>query len=163
MDQLWEADLEHFRRAAPQEVYPEPNKVMSLIDMCHDALKKHLRSLERIKGKDFDYEAIKTEVADWLAENEHAPKPIAKALEYPSGQGDDGEPDAELWDVDVDALDGQQIRALVKNKFRKASKGAGKAPGGPGNGPPDHSGKTCYDCGEPGHVGADRPPSGRPE
>ena len=124
--------------------------------MCPESLKKHLKALESIKGKEFDYEAIKVEIADWLSENDPSHKQSMKSLEDPNA-GKNAELDVDVWDFDPDTLDDQQLRALVKNKFEKKPKGAGKNSGGPGKGPADSSGKTCYDCGEVGHVGADCP------
>ena len=150
----WEADVELFETATGEKL-PDPNKEMSLVDMCVESLRKHLKSLEHIKK--MLYEDLKVEIADWIAENETAKHPALKNLNDPSDEPEYGEGDWGFTIEDAEAATSHaELLALVKNKFTK--KGKGKGGDGPKPKPPgDHGGKVCYDCGEPGHIGADCP------
>ena len=151
----WETDIQLFIDACDGETYPYQNRMMNLIDMCPAALRKVLKEREhRLK----DYSDIRSEIADWIAENGTPSRGRAAALEPKTpeddGNGDDGEGD---WDFDPDAMDVGELRALVRSKFTKKGgtpKGAGKGGGG---GKGDHSTKECYECGKTGHIGADCP------
>ena len=152
----WEADIERFESATGEsEKLPEPNRRMSLIDMCTETLRKHLKALEHVKV--ISYEELKVEIADWIAESEVGKAPGLKAM---ADADRDQQPDGNDWDFDITVEDAEnathaELLALVKNKFAKKGKGKG-SPEAP-RAPADHSGKTCYDCGETGHVGADCP------
>ena len=149
----WEADVELFETATGEKL-PGANKEMSLVDMCAESLRKHLKSLEHIKK--LEYEDIKVEIADWIAENDTAKTPGLKNF---NDQNDEPQVDDGDWGISIEdaeaATSHAELLALVKNKFSKKGKGKGESP--KPKAPGDHSGKVCYDCGEPGHIGADCP------
>ena len=154
----WETDIELFEAATVGEKMPEPNRHMSLIDMCPEGLRKHLKALEHVKT--IDYEGLKIEISDWLADQDNNKTQSAKALQGSEQAPDQGDEDWNFDDCDA-TTSHAELLALVKNKFSRKGKGRGKdpAPGGAAarDAPADHSGKVCYDCGEPGHIGADCP------
>jgi hypothetical protein len=85
----WEADIELFVKATGED-FPERLKRMMLLDLCPEALSKHLKAMEHIKR--FEHiDAIKLEISDWLAD-QPAAKGRAAALE-PAG-GDEAAPEA---------------------------------------------------------------------
>ncbi len=162
----WEQEVDLFT-AATEETFPEENRKMLLIDMCPEALRKHLKDKEH---RLLDYESIKVEVSDWLADPDNKAKAgRAAALEEAVDDDLTEQIDVnELLDFNPDVLTDGELRAIVRNKFGKikgAGKGAGgKAPaadaqrtsgaGGRGDAPMDvdHADKQCYKCGEMGHI-----------
>ena len=125
----WEADIELFEAAAIGETMPSQNKKMSLIEMCTEQLKKHLKAMEHIKA--VDYEDLKVEIADWIAENEITKNPGLKNLN--DVQEDQQHDDAEWITIeDAENATHAELLALVKNKFtKKGTKGRGKNGGPP--------------------------------
>ena len=152
---LWEADVDLFE-AATDEKFPDANRRMNLVDMCPDSLRKTLK--ERDHRLD-TYEGIKTEIADWIADLDRAKGGRVAALDGP--EPPDPIPGFEVpLNFDPDTMTDQELRALVKSKFIKKPKGAGKGDQNNQGGKKteaDNSNKVCYDCGEPGHIGADCP------
>ena len=136
---------------------------MLVVDMCPDALRKHLKENEyRLKtnskgDNDKFYDLIRVEINDWLVDHAGESGGRAAALEpaaeEPSAEDETPWPEEDDWgEVDPATLTDGQLRALVKNKFEKRKgKGEGKSAGeGAGGGKSmevDHSGKTRYDCG----------------
>ena len=135
-----------------------------MLEMCPELLKKHLKmKLDKLTT----YEAIKAEIADWVADEVRArPTRLRAAALEQSGPGCDamGGVGVDLeWDCAYDAMDaGQlmavfletpsenmsqnQLNALVKNL--KAKKGKGKGKG---------KARTCYECDSEFHIARDCP------
>ncbi len=166
----WEMDIDLFI-SATGEAFPGENKKMLLIDLCPELLRRHVKDKEH---RLIDYESIKTEIADWLADPDNRTKigknPGANQLEGMDLNDTDWSDDS-LADIDPEQHTSGEILAIVRNKFAKV-KGKGKGntgfnpaakkpvgtdnPGkGGGNGPeaPDvDMDKVCYNCDKPGHI-----------
>ena len=108
------------------------------------------------------YEAMRAEIADWLAEElRKAPRPRAAALGQAadpeqsesvsallSALGAELEPDdQDFLKTPLDDLDQGQLLALVKSVKLKSKKGEGK-----GKGP-----RKCYECDSEGHIASECP------
>lgn len=160
---LWEKDVELFTTATG-EVFPEPNKKMNLVDMCPERLRSILKEREHRLPT---YQDVKTEIADWLADQAHSSKTgRVSALEGPP---EDDEAAEVPFDFDPEVatnqelhalVSGPELRALVRNKFAKKGQGKGKRTEGNNEKQadvdmkaPDHSAKECFECGEMGHIG----------
>ena len=159
----WEKDVQIYETAS-SETIPASQRRLNLLEMCPEQLKKHLKMVGSDK---LTYEAMKAEIADWVADEVRArpTRPRAAALEQ-SGPGSDamGGVGVDLeWDCAYDAMDaGQlmavfletpsenmsqnQLNALVKNL--KAKKGKGKGKG---------KARTCYECDSESHIARDCP------
>ena len=159
----WEKDVQIYETAS-SETIPASQRRLNLLEMCPEQLKKHLKMVGSDK---LTYEAMKAEIADWVADEVRArpTRPRAAALEQ-SGPGSDamGGVGVDLeWDCAYDAMDaGQlmavfletpsenmsqnQLNALVKNL--KAKKGKGKGKG---------KARTCYECDSEFHIARDCP------
>ena len=131
--------------------------------MCPEKFRAHVKLVGTDKLP--TYEAIRAEIADWLAEElRKAPRPRVAAI----GQANEPEQpatDAD-WEKDIqeylelpleetrvlisslsETLDQGQLMALVKNIKLKGKKGAGK-----GTGP-----QKCYECDAEGHIASECP------
>ena len=114
---------------------PSHRKV-ALEKMCPERLRAHLRLVGPEKLP--TYEAMRAEIADWLAEElrklakQRAAVlgPVAEASQELEATGGDAEWDPEAFkfmNMPLDDLDREQLMALVKNvRGKQSRKGAGK-------------------------------------
>ena len=159
----WESDV-HTYEAASSEKIPDSQRRFNLLEMCPELLKKHLKMIGSEKLA--SYEAMKAEIAEWVADEVRRPtRHRAAALEQ-SGPYQDATGGAcgDLeWDRAYEAMDvnqlmavfletpdegmhPNQLNALVKNL--KAKKGKGKGKGKP---------RKCYECDSDSHIVQDCP------
>ena len=115
----WETDIELFFKAT-DEIFPEQLKKMMLIDLCPDALNKHLRARGHLPKFD-DYDAIKVEISDWLADQAGVKGGRAAALEpvteEPSADVEAPWPEEdERGEIDPANLTDGQLRALANKQ-----------------------------------------------
>ena len=153
---LWETDVELFTNASGEK-FPDENREMLIVDMCPETLRKHLKE----KGSQLkNYEDIKIEISDWLADPDNKAR-VNRAAAIEAKGDEDIDVDEDFWDINVDELGDGELRALVKNKFNKArqtQRTPSATPGGNENGQKnqpmqvDHRDKDCYHCGEKGHI-----------
>ena len=150
--------------AASSETIPASQRRLILLEMCPEQIKKHLKMVGSEKLA--TYQAMKAEIADWVADEVRRPtRPRAAALEQ-SGPGHDAMGGAGVdleWDSAYEAMDANQLmavfletpsesmnqnqlNALVKNL--KAKKGKGKGKGKP---------RTCFECDSESHIARDCP------
>ena len=158
---LWETDVDLFV-SATKEHFPEENRKMLIVDMCPDALRKHLK--ERTNPT-HSYEHIKIEISDWLADPDNKGKTGRVAALEQNPEERNHEDDDDFWDIDIDDIEDGELRALVKNKFGKRvpprGPAANNSPNKKDEGQPmdvdAHKDKDCYNCGEVGHISANCP------
>ena len=152
----WEKDVWTFEAASSEKI-PASQRRLNLLEMCPEQLKKHLKLLGPEKLT--TYEAMKAEIADWVADEMRSrpSRPRAAALEQSRPGVDNIEIDPE-WDetysametnqllnafmeMPSDNLNHPQLNALVKNL--KVKKGKGKGKGKP---------RVCFECDSPDHI-----------
>ena len=157
----WEKDVWTYE-AASSETIPASQRRLNLLEMCPEQLKKHLKMLGPEKLA--TYEAMKSEIADWVADEMRSrpSKPRAAALEQSRPGFDNVEIDPE-WDEAYGAMEAHQLmdvflempgenlnqpqlNALVKNL--KVKKGKGKGKGKP---------RACFECNSESHIARDCP------
>ena len=148
----WERDVHTYETTASEKI-PDSHRRFNLMEMCPELLKKHLKmKLDKL----LTYDAIKAEIADWVADEVRArpPKPRAAALEQSAPTSDNVDPE---WDTAYNAMDANQLlavfletpnedmnqhqlNALVRNLKVKKGKGKGKGL------------RKCFECESPDHI-----------
>ena len=153
----WESDIQRWEVASKERIQPSHRR-LSLDQMCPERLRAHLRLVGPEKLP--TYEAMRAEIADWLAEELRKPAkqraaaigPAAGASQEWETPGEDGDWDSEtlkFMNMPLDELDREQLMALVKNV--RGKKGGGKGGKG-GKGP-----RKCYECDGEGHIASECP------
>ena len=140
-----------------------------LVNMCHERLRYH-RKLRA--DKLIDYEDLKTEIVEWIAEEVKLTSRGGRAAALEQTQqcaGGDEEQEDDLDEALAQQLDEHEplgtLSALVRKAITKAKfKGNGK--GCKGKGKSNNKGKdkdrgkkgrNCYDCGSEDHLVAECP------
>ena len=103
----WEKDVHTFETVSSEKI-PDYQRRFNLMEMCPELLKKHLKmKLDKLPT----YEAIKAEIADWVADEVRAKltKPRAAALEQSTPAFDNVDPE---WDTAYNAMDANQLLAV---------------------------------------------------
>ena len=150
---LWEKDVAYFSRATGERI-SEPNVKLMLINMCPERLRYHLKlRSDRLT----DYDDIKTEIVEWLAEEI---KPISRGTlkvasqQVPQEQQGDGTGGEQEEDLDEglikqlnEADSSGHLYALVRNAMLKQSKGDVKCGKGKGKGR-----RKCFECDSENHI-----------
>ena len=138
----WEGDVQRWEFASNERMQ-DSHRRLCLEDMCPERLKTHLKL---VSDKLPTYEAIRAEIADWLAEDLRKPaRQRAAAIGPAAGTQqewieaeDNGDWDPDVYNTaheDLENFDREQLMALVKNtKSKQSRKGAGKGGKG-GKGP----------------------------
>ena len=175
----WEQELAQYQAASGKEL-GEKERILCLEDLCPDLLQQHLDNKDglenygQVKAAIFDYLVNRTR---WMATG----KAKLNWLGMPEVEGDHDPESVEDWNQQLNNLDWTQsaadiagsINALVKNKFSQKGRGKNGKGGGrdarppaspdqpPAASPADvemrNASKVCYECNEPGHIGADCP------
>ena len=163
----WEGDIQRWEAASGERMLPSQRK-LCLEEMCPERLRAHLRLIG--PDKLHTYEAMRAEIADWLAEDLRKPTRQRVAALGPATSNTqewaETEDNAE-WDLDVYAVPqeelenfdreqrlarSEQLMALVKNiKSKQSRKGGGKGGKG-GKGP-----RKCFECDTEGHIASECP------
>ena len=148
----WERDLYTYETTSSEKI-PESHRRLNLMEMCPELLKKHLKmKLDKLPT----YDAIKAEIADWVADEARARvlRPRAAALEQAAPAFDNADLE---WDAAYNVMDPNQLlavfletptedmhqnqlNALVRNLKLKKGKGKGKGP------------RKCFECESPDHI-----------
>ena len=171
----WEADLSTYQLAAGY-MMEEKDRLMCLDDMCPTELQKHMDTMAvQVRT----YAEFKSEIEvflqnrkRWGPTGKDTLKSLTETPEDPAAPEPELQEDYTPEDAAVMEQCGQ-LMALVQNKYKgKTRKGLGKGgkgnnggkaekPKAPGDGDVDmadaRKGRTCYECGELGHIGADCP------
>ena len=176
----WEKKLAEYNRVKKDDVMTDEDKIMCIEDMCPEVLQRHL-SEQHAHGRISTYNQYKTAIDEFFYNERRWGKRAAglkhvEPAEHADHQCPHAHPHEDPGKVDADA-DGnwtselmQQINALVRNKFKGKGKGnfSGSGPN-PGKGsamevdsngaqkPNDARKRTCYECGEEGHIGRECP------
>ena len=135
---MWDTDV-HVYEAATSEKVPLALRKLNLEEMCPEPFQKHLKllGLEKLVS----YEAMRAEIAEWLADEVRKPtRPREAALEQSAHAHGSGSEDVDFESMDSDQLwkviletapeeiNPNQLSALVKNLQVKKGKGKGKGP-----------------------------------
>ena len=152
---MWETDV-HVYEAATSDKVPLAQRKVNLEEMCPESRRKHLKLLgpEKLAS----YEAMRAEIAEWVANEVRKPmRPRAAALEQSAHSHGDGSGEMDFESMDADRLwkviletaseemNPNQLSVLVMNLKVKKGKGKGKGP------------RKCYECNSEEHIGKDCP------